>query len=196
MYLNIASGESVDLVVRKLGEPDEISNYDGNAFTGKPPHVIYRYNDLGGVQFTGRKFKANFVTTLMPMAKDGNEISTIKAQLESDGETLQHLAQTYYKLDSIEVDVLDLFAKKVWEDRSSKDRLTIDGLSWLRRTIGKSNNPRYRSLLEKVSETAKSGKLKRYARISLDLLPAEDVEQFQPRVFKTLCQPTSFHKLM
>lgn len=180
LYLNIASGESVELVVEKLGKPDGISNYDGNAFTGKPSHVIYRYDGLGNIQFSGRKSEAKFVIALMPVAKNDGDISTIKAQLESDGQSFQLLAQGYYKLDNISDDVLDLFAGKIWEGKASEDPYMIDGLAWLCRTLGKSNNPRYRSLLTDVSETAGSGKLRRYAKVGLKLLPAENVEQFRP----------------
>lgn len=180
LFLNLTGGESESLVVSKLGKPDSVSTYKGNAFTGRPGGITYQYKGLGDVEFSAQNEKPLFVERVAPAVKFSNDISSIKMQLASTGPTLQSLAKGYYQQDNIEVEILDLFAEKIWSEKGADDAYVVDALAWLCKTLSKSNNPRYRSLLRDISGEASSKKLKKHAKENLDLLPATEVEQFIP----------------
>ena len=176
--LQLAGGESVGFVTAKLGEPDSISRYDSHMFTERPSTVTYSYDQLGAVVFSARDGKPQFVLKVQPVTRQSDDLEALASQLESSGETLQQLAQSYYQFDNLGREKLDLFAAKVWRDRNTEDRFEIDALSWLCKVLAKSGDARYRSLLAKVANAADSAKLRKYARVSLDQLPATDVPQF------------------
>jgi len=66
--------------------------------------------------------------------------------------------------DAIEEELLDQYKK------SPDDNLHIDALSWLCKALGRSGNSKYRKTLEKISQDAPNGKLRKYARKSLNYL--------------------------
>lgn len=180
LFLNLTSGESESLVVSKLGRPDGISKYSGNAFIGKRASVTYQYKGLGDIQFSAQNEKPLFIERVTPAVRFSNDISSIEVQLGSTGPTLQSLAKGYYQQDDIEIEVLDLFAEKIWGEKSTEDPYVVDALSWLCKVLSKSNNSRYRSLLQDIADEASAKKLRKYAENSVDLLPATEVEQFIP----------------
>lgn len=180
LFLNLAGGESESLVVSKLGKPDGVSKHSGNAFTGKPGSITYQYKGLGNIQFSARNEKPLFIERVTPTVNFSNDISSIKKQLDSTGTTLQTLTKGYYQQDDIEIEVLDLFAEKIWDDKETDDPYVVDALAWLCKTLSKSNNSRYRSLLQNIANEASSKKLRKHAKENLDLLPATEVEQFMP----------------
>ena len=101
-------------------------------------------------------------------------------QLNSTGATLQSLAKGYYQQDHIKIEVLDLFAEKIWTEKKNEDPYVIDAVSWLCKVLAKSNNSRYRSILQNIATEANENKLRKHAKNSLDLLPVTDVDQFIP----------------
>ena len=180
LFLNLASGESKNLIIAKLGEPDSISKYGGNFLIEKPPSVTYQYEGLGSIQFSARNSEALFVEKVIPSIKQSANISSIQKQLGSNGQTLQSIAKGYYQHNDLDIDMLDLFAEKIWTDKNTEDPYTVDALSWLCKVLAKSNNSRYRSLLQNVANVAGESKLRKYAASSLNLLPTEETEQFLP----------------
>lgn len=180
LFLNLAGGESESLVVSKLGKPDGVSIYKGNAFTGKPGSITYQYNGLGNIQFSAQNEKPLFIERVTSAVKFSNDIPSIKMQLASTGPTLQSLAKGYWQQNNIEVEILDLFAEKIWSEKGTDDPYVVDALAWLCKTLSKSNNSRYRSLLQDIANEASSKKLKKHAKENLDLLPTTKVEQFIP----------------
>ncbi|WP_444997732.1 hypothetical protein [Aliikangiella sp. IMCC44359] len=65
-------------------------------------------------------------------------------------------------------------------NRYVNDNYTVDALAWLCKVIIKHKNPRYKDLLKKVADEARSRKLRRYAKRALESLPSHEVEQFIP----------------
>jgi hypothetical protein len=102
--------------------------------------------------------------------------------MTDDGLTLRDLAREYYLNAVVGESELDLFANRIWQLKQSQDRYVVDAVSWFCKLILKSKNPRYRDMLEKVAEHATSKKLRKYAQVSHDRLPAEYVEQFSPGI--------------
>jgi len=90
----------------------------------------------------------------------------------------RHLAKGYFLQDVLNQGILDLFASEVWHNQQVDDRIITDATAWWCKVLGKSRNPRYRNLLEHVSNKATASKLRKYARLSLAQLPVTDVSQF------------------
>ncbi|MEJ2200471.1 MAG: FlgO family outer membrane protein [Desulfuromonadaceae bacterium] len=53
---------------------------------------------------------------------------------------------------------------------SGSDRAYVDAMSWLCKALGSSGNSKYRGTLQTVAEKAPHGKLRKYAKKSLDML--------------------------
>ena len=60
-FANLKDGESVEFVVRKLGEPDSIEAKESGFFSSKPDYIIYAYKDLGKVYFSEHKEKPQYI---------------------------------------------------------------------------------------------------------------------------------------
>lgn len=182
LFLGIASGESVELVVAKIGEPSRTSRYAGNFMIEKLPYTTYEYDGLGSIQFSEERSKPKFVQRVIAVAGNQTDLGTVSSKLaNSSGMTLQSLVKDYYSLDIKDIQILDLFAKKLWLERHTADPYTADAIAWLAKTLAKSGNARYRSVLQELVDDPKiSSKISKHARSSLKLLPAEEVEQFVP----------------
>ena len=182
LFLNVSSGESVDLVVEKFGQPDEIDEFKPNFFSERTPSITYTYQGLGKIQFSARKSIPLYVERTLPIIQNDESLETLQLQLKaSDGQTLQHLAIGWYEQGEISQAKLDLFAEKIWKEKNSQDRYTVDAAAWLCKILGKSEDPRYRLFLQKISQNKKGKKLGNYAQSSLKQLPDVEVDQFKPR---------------
>lgn len=81
----------------------------------------------------------------------------------------------------------DLLAEILWKKYkitalSSND---IDALSWACKALAATGNGRYKSLLEEIYQSNTHKKLRKYAKKSLNQLPAGPVKQFQGGVVKS-----------
>ncbi|TVO59043.1 hypothetical protein [Denitromonas halophila] len=188
LFFGLSGGESVGLVEEKLGAPNSVEKYRASVFSNSPSTVTYKYAGLGSVLFLSRNSEPEFVERVAPALnylQQGSPIeaqfdSEVEAQLNSEGSILRHVARNFYRRDEIDVETLDLVAKKIWSAKSTEDRNTIDAIAWFCRVLEKSSNSRYRDLLEMVSVQAESSKVRKYARSAFELLPDVDVVQFVP----------------
>ncbi|MDQ9091344.1 hypothetical protein RC083_07050 [Pseudoalteromonas haloplanktis] len=177
LFSSIKGGESLDLVLAKIGEPDSIVYDKGNFFTMRRSHIEYVYNELGKIKFTERDKKAGYVLRVFPNLLDGSKQLT--NQLESSGLTLQHVAKEYYKRDDISELELDKIASAIWVNRNKEDSYTIDAVAWLIKVIGKQGNNRYYSLLNTLNNKNEyDSKIVRYAKSNLEQLEPSSVNQF------------------
>ncbi|NMM41215.1 hypothetical protein [Pseudoalteromonas arctica] len=180
LFSNIKGGESLDLVLAKIGEPDSIVYDKGNFFTMRRSHFEYVYNELGKIQFTERDKQAGYVLRVFPNIFDGS--TQLTNQLESSGLTLQHIAKEYYKRDELSELELDKVASAIWKNRYQEDSYTIDAVAWLIKVIGKQGNNRYYSLLNTLNDKNEyDSKIVRYAKSNLEQLEPSSVNQFNLR---------------
>ncbi|TVT68372.1 MAG: hypothetical protein FHP92_20160 [Denitromonas halophila] len=188
LFFGLSGGESVGLVTEKLGAPNSIEKYSAGVFSNSSSTVTYKYDGLGSVLFSSKNAEPEFVVRVAPALKhlqQGTPIeakfdSEVEAQLNSEGSILRYVAKNFYRRDAVDVETLDLIAQKIWSAKSSEDRNTIDAIAWFCRVLEKSNNSRYRDLLEAVSVQAESSKIRKYARSGFELLPDVNVVQFVP----------------
>lgn len=177
LFSNISGGESLTLVITKVGEPDSISYDDGNFFSQRRPHIDYIYSGLGKIRFTSRNKKAENVLRVFPSIADDSGLLT--AHLESSGMTLQHIAKEYYKRDALSEEELDKVATAIWSNRNTEDSYTADGVAWLIKVIGKQGNSRYYSLINALNDKDKySRKIVGYANKILKNLEPSNINQF------------------
>lgn len=74
----------------------------------------------------------------------------------------------------------DLAAHKLWSLTNSNDAETIDTAAWLAKAIGRSQQARYRTLLEKLNADTQGKKLTKYLTESLNKLGDPTQPQFDP----------------
>ena len=186
IFLKISGGETLELVTEKLGTPDNIQEVKASIFAGPPAHnyTVYEYKGLGKVQFFGVQPKQLTVEKVIRNARFINEdISALKNRINtSDAVELRLQAQEYYKTETPDTEVLDIFSEKIWREKNNKNSDMIDAVSWFCKNIGKSKNSRYRLFLETVSHESTIRKIQNHAKSNLILLPVNDVEQFKPNV--------------
>lgn len=182
-YLGLSGGETETFVISKLGEPTSKKTYKPSFFNNeKRPSITYYYDDLGGVEFLLFKEKPTYLERLIPEIKASDSLETVKLQLETDGRTLQYIAKKYSRMNIMDIDKLDLFANKIWQEKDNKDSYLIDALSWFCRILGESDTSRYKTFLETVSKQSDRLKLRKYAKYGFELQKdiQKNAEQFYP----------------
>ncbi|MEZ9819611.1 hypothetical protein AB4238_03140 [Shewanella sp. 10N.286.45.A1] len=177
-FEHIRAGESAAFVVKKLGEPSEISFVEGNFFTQRRAKVIYAYDEIGTIEFNtvpGKDRNAHFVNEAILALQGESHLVRIKQELmTTDAAELRSLAKNYAKQNRFSTDVLDFIADRIWLEKDSTDSVMIDATSWLCKVLAKSANGRYKAHLEMVASSTSSKKLKKYANASLEDLPSSD----------------------
>lgn len=179
IFSNISGGEPADIVLMKLGAPDRITETESNFFLSRPAKTIYHYDKLGTISFISGN--TMYVESISPKALSTNiDSNRLRFQLDNyDAAMLQNFAKEFFSSDITDTASLDIVAEKIWVNREAEDDREIDALSWFCKSLAKSSNARYSQLLSKLANDAKSDKLKRYARLSLESLPDEEAEQFE-----------------
>lgn len=168
IFLQIQGGEASDIIVKKLGSPDDIEQLNAKSLFSVA-QTIYTYDDLGEIYFT-KNFKKLFVKKIVPN-RENNNIELKDQLLSNDPIFLRELGMNYYRLADIPESELDQIAGKIWELKDSEDSYMVDALSWFCKVLGKSNNEKYREILQSLMSQDVSNKLKRYAKSSLKNLP-------------------------
>ena len=70
LFSSISGGESLALVIAKVGEPDSVHYDKGNFFTQRRPHLDYVYSGLGKIRFSSRNKKAESVLRVFTSIAD------------------------------------------------------------------------------------------------------------------------------
>jgi hypothetical protein len=183
IFSNISNGESLDSVIRKLGQPDHILEYKKSVFSQSPAHdfTTYEYHNLGKIQFFGVHPKIHTVEKIISGAQIGNTPETLKEKINSiPPAELRLIAKNYYVSETPDVNYLDVLAEKIWAERNSKDRQMEDAVAYFCLTLGKSKNARYKTLFQSLLSESKSRKIQKFAQQNLNLLTTDQVPQFEP----------------
>lgn len=180
IFLGINLGESAELVVSKLGKPDEESERSHRMFSRTPPSVTYFYSELGSIRFSAQPSQGQFVSHVLPIVDREAGSGSVAKKLATEGSTLRHVAVSYYRQGDLSVETLDHIARKVWLEKGSNDSFTIDALSWLCKTLQLSSDTRYKAVLGSVANEASSPKLRKYAKQAFESLQGTGAEQFDP----------------
>jgi len=171
-FLYLKGGESAASVVNKLGQPERIQKHNKRV-------IYYEYEGLGRIRFSVEYGKQLFIYNTTPVTINTDDVASVELQLlTSSKNDTRHLAKGYFAQDKLNQKILDVFAKEILRNKSVDERLVTDATAWWCKVLGKSKNPRYRSLLEHVSVHAAAAKLRKYAKLSLEQIPWTDVPQF------------------
>lgn len=178
-FLQITPGDNSEQVISRLGPPDQIKHHGSNFMSSRPETDDYIYNKLGLIRLW--KQGGNFYVHSVKVKSQNKPLTQeeIKGLLAaSEGKALPKVAKRVYKSDVDDINTLDLIAHKIWSTRHSENDYTIDGSAWLCKTLTQANNPRYRSMLEKLSKEASARKLRKYALLAYESLPPKDTPQY------------------
>ncbi|MCI2285154.1 hypothetical protein L3081_19390 [Colwellia sp. MSW7] len=173
LFSTIMTGESSQLIIYKFGKPTEVLYPEKNS--------TFIYQGLGKIKFIRRNDNESFVYMIIPDIDIINlSASSVYSLINpATGRTIRELAKEYYGLNITDIEILDVFADKIWKERNSKDRYMSDGIAWLCKILGQSQNYRYKMLLETLLDSKQSNLKTRHVKASLANLVQKDVPQFK-----------------
>jgi len=91
--------------------------------------------------------------------------------------SLRRASQSIYHSGLTERVVLDVLAEKLLQTYNETSSTGVDALAWACKALGQSGNIRYRNVLKTVKKKAKHSKVRKYAKQSLDMMPAGKVKK-------------------
>jgi len=116
-------------------------------------------------------------------AKDINSQKNVKEGRDPEVTRLMNMLQS--DLMKMKSDAAKIIIRQGWTDpdlfvtvneellagfAEAHDRYSVDAMSWLCKALANSQNPEHRKTLEKVAQEAKSAKLQKYAKKSLQMM--------------------------
>ena len=162
--------KNIDQITAQAGLPDSFSVYFRSGV-----QLQLNYGKAGIVQLIrkrkARKWRVYRITSLPP---EGFRIGL----LTNDPASLRQYAQTIINKKITDTDILDIAAKRIWDSKNTEDQLLGDAMAWLCKSIGESQNSRYRIIMEDISVKAKNEKITRYCKDQLVQLTVGDSEQY------------------
>ena len=91
--------------------------------------------------------------------------------------SLRRASQRIYHNGLRERVVLEVLAEKLLQTYNNTSKTGVDALAWACKALGQSGDIRYRNVLKTVNKNAKHSKVRKYAKQSLDNMPAGKVKK-------------------
>ena len=91
--------------------------------------------------------------------------------------SLRRASQSMYHNGMRERVVLDVLSEKLLQTYNDSSQIGVDALAWACKALGQSGDSRYRNVLKTVNKKAKHSKVRKYAKQSLDNMPAGKVKK-------------------
>jgi hypothetical protein len=117
-----------------------------------------------------------FVTMLIPtipaMAVSQEGERYINQIVGGGYSSLRRASQGIYRNELTERKVLDVLSEKVLRNYNTTSKTGVDALAWACKALGQSGNIRYSNVLKTVMNNAKHAKVRKYAKQSLNRIPA------------------------
>ncbi len=194
---DLRQGQALEEVYSILGPPNEVSatTVPGRkvgipgigSFRIGSDRLVIGYSELGTIRVAYQEGQTDWKVADAKSAKglfwspnDGHFV-TVNDQITSgDGLHLREIAGHLVEQDSLEKDILDRVAERIYRSRQEKDEQLVDGLAWLCRVIAKSGDGRYRQFLLEVSDSAANNKLRNYASKTASSLKGTPGDSFIP----------------
>ena len=86
--------------------------------------------------------------------------------------SLRRASQGIYRNELTEQKVLDVLSEKVLRNYNTTSKTGVDALAWACKALGQSGDIRYGNVLKTVKNNAKNAKVRKYAKQSLNKIPA------------------------
>lgn len=104
--------------------------------------------------------------------------SCVNAMLVGRPRDYRGAVRFLYENDVFDREILEIAAGRLWLDGGISDKHELDGIAWLVRFIGASENSRYRDVLNRVRSRSIDQKIKRYAKEAVEGLGQAEVDQY------------------
>lgn len=187
---NLKVGDNIDVVLKQIGVPE---THDQEIVFIRRPYVgsvatqrlILRYDQLGSLRlgYNDGQLTVERLTNSVVVPTDSvpsKYASLIEQIANGTPMEFRKAAREVYSERKYTEEVLDVAARRIWQDKNLTDDHAIDGMAILIKSIGLSANPRYRTFLSDVVNESKIKKIKKYANHTLDVLFEFEAEQFIP----------------
>lgn len=176
-FFTLKYGDSYDYVLAKLGNPN---NQAFKPSHGGPAKTRFFYDDFGEVRFLDYENGVVFVEQVLPTAlTEKSQAANLKRIFYIGNKlAIQNLAKAYPDAESVDVEILDILAEKVWQERFTDDDHISDTMAWFCKALAKFGDGRYRDFIGKVANTATTKRLIRHATNTYKKMPPSSTEQF------------------
>lgn len=179
----ILAGEHIKVVHRRLGPPDKSEEPQLPSFLSqRQPRFEEHYEGLGVIQYLGRQPIAHVLEVRPEFSAGSEDARAFLLRQLSSGVPGDVIAASRHIVNSKirDGDVLDLAADELAAGYLTEDRAVAESMAWLARALGSSGDARYREILLKVQNEARTRAITRHARRALAELPSDagDVVQY------------------
>jgi len=203
LFPEVRKGQSLDEVFSALGAPDGVSGV--SVTNGRAGHsfvkvrtsddmIAFMYNGMGTIRFVFDDASARYNWLLADASSDKgliwkpldgkfvtlNDLVNRDLITSGDAAELREIIYHLRKQESIERDILDRVADRVYRSRLESGGEMADALAWLCKILGKSGDGRYKQILSEVSNTAVNEKLRKYAGKAANNLQETNEKRFVP----------------
>lgn len=181
------AGDTLDAVLAKLGSPTTAHYYQYSVWHPFVGHINsddiqISYLGAATVEFDdddGTWHLIRVVENAVDPAVDATnpDVDLLDRLLSGSKDVVSAATDEIGDKKLYPAGILDVAARRLWFQRDTSDKDTLDALGDICDMLGDSKNPRYRTLLTQVSQQAKEKKLQKYTSEALAELPAGDAEQ-------------------
>ena len=180
------AGDTLDAVYAKLGAPTTAHYYQYSVFHPFVGHINsddIQISYLGAATFEFDDDDGWHAIRVVENAADpavdpaSPDVELLDGVLSGSKDVVSATGDLLSDKKLYPTDVLDAAARRLWYQRGTSDKETLDALGDICDLLGDSKNPRYRTLLTQVSQQATEKKLRKYTTEALAELPAGDAEQ-------------------
>lgn len=176
---DIKKGDHATVVFDKLGQPFRVMQHLATKFVPVAGNIRLQQVQIhypGTAVVLARRKSVWQVASAEPLIGTDELIANLSsANPDVYGEAAVYVAHTQQN----DEEILDLIARRAWENAATNDRRTIKGVISLCNTLGLSGNNRYRDILIRIFNSASDRYVKLAVQKSLDKLDDTVVEQFR-----------------
>lgn len=174
-FWTLQNGNSLQKILSTVGEPDTVETTTvshSRPFTKiYLSHMDMVYNELGTIRLNRPKKNqhASILKTL-PTTEKGSIASYISALNSGDYSAIRKAAHAMYRNKTVDSEIMQLSIDTINKNIDNSQKLSVDAMSWLCKVVGQSKLSSLQPQMLKISQTAKSSKLKNYAKKSAKAL--------------------------
>lgn len=190
-FEQIKTGDNLKVVLSMLGQPDGVGQYVrsySRPFIGRQTFQNLRlsYINVGSMEL--RYEKTHWVVKLKSVQTDA-DIANVHAEyrdllsrlVSNDVTQIRAAAREAIQLPLTDPATLDHIAQYIWDNQNTQDGHLADSLAWLCKVLSKSQDGRFKEMLQTLAQKPLHKKITRYAASSAKNLTS-NLPYFTPKI--------------
>lgn len=189
MFSQIGRGSTLTHALKELGSPDFVGQYIRyvrRPFIGRQVFQNLRiaYSDIGSMEF--KYADSQWILAekhaqgkVVLAGVDSGSQGLLAKLVSNDPVQIRSASKEAIAMQLSDQKALDVVAQYIWNNKKTTDNQLIDGLAWLCKVLGASENGRYREFLLGLTPEVTNRKIAKYAQGAADKL-VESSTPFKP----------------